>query len=134
MTGRGSTTCRQLAGPGSSRLPSGPIVQTRLVTSSSRIASSGDALISPSITVRLLRQVTALNAGAGRPPAEPLTNREMDIAGLVAQGLTNAEIAAALVITAGTVKTHVANIARKLRVRNRVGIAAWAWDNGYPVR
>ncbi|MFC4469534.1 LuxR C-terminal-related transcriptional regulator [Streptomyces xiangluensis] len=51
------------------------------------------------------------------------------VARLVAEGRTNAEIGTALFITSGTAKTHVANIQRKLGVRNRVGIAAWAWRN-----
>ena len=61
---------------------------------------------------------------------EPLTEREIAVARLVAQGLTNAEIGAGLNITAGTAKTHIANIQRKLGVRNRVGIAVWAWNGG----
>ncbi len=49
---------------------------------------------------------------------------------LVAEGLTNAEIGEKLFITAGTAKTHIANVQAKLKVRNRVGIAAWSWENG----
>jgi DNA-binding CsgD family transcriptional regulator len=49
---------------------------------------------------------------------------------LVAEGKSNAEIAADLFISAGTVKTHIANAQRKTGARNRVGIAAWAWRNG----
>ena len=49
----------------------------------------------------------------------------------VANGLTNAEIASELYVTAGTVKTHLAHIQAKLGVRNRVGIAAWAWTHGH---
>jgi DNA-binding NarL/FixJ family response regulator len=52
------------------------------------------------------------------------------VARLVAQGRTNADIAEELTISTGTVKTHIANIAAKLGVRNRVGIAAWAWAHG----
>ncbi|MFE0186532.1 response regulator [Streptomyces sp. NPDC058989] len=93
-----------------------------------RAAMAGDTLISPQITVRLLRHLTPPAAAA--PAPDPLTTREREIARLVAQGLTNAEIAARLVVTAGTVKTHLANIQGKLDVRNRVGIAAWAWASG----
>ncbi|MET8093619.1 response regulator transcription factor [Micromonospora sp. NPDC005220] len=72
-----------------------------------RAAVAGDALISPQITVRLLQAVEAV-----RQPAlpNPLTARETDIVRLVAQGLTNAQIGAQLLISAGTAKTHIANI------------------------
>ena len=95
-----------------------------------RAAMAGDTLISPSVTVRLLRHVTERKARPGRQPTEPLTERETEVARLVAQGKTNAEIGADLFISAGTTKTHIANIQRKLGVRNRVGIAAWAWASG----
>jgi DNA-binding NarL/FixJ family response regulator len=93
-----------------------------------RAAMAGDTLISPSVTVRLLRQISRLNGSGAQPPAEPLTERETDVARLVAGGRTNAEIAAELFIAAGTVKTHLANVQRKLGVRNRVAVAAWAWE------
>lgn len=54
----------------------------------------------------------------------------MDIARLVARGLTNQEIATGLVISPGTAKTHLANIQAKLKLRNRVENAAWAWQTG----
>ncbi|WP_406202284.1 response regulator transcription factor [Kitasatospora sp. NBC_01560] len=67
-----------------------------------------------------------------QPPAfiEELTLREKEIAQLVAGGATNAEIGAELFIAAGTVKNHLATIQRKIGARNRVGIAAWAWETG----
>ena len=104
---------------------SGPTLLVEAV----RAAMAGDTLISPAVTVRLLRHLTG-----PRPrdvePSEPLTERELEVARLVAGGLTNTEIGAELFISAGTAKTHIANIQRKLGVRNRVGIAAWAWDSG----
>ncbi|MFF5436501.1 response regulator [Streptomyces achromogenes] len=101
----------------------------RLLVEAVRAAAAGDALISPSITVRLLRRMTRTLPA----PAEEtvLSPRESDVVRLVAQGLTNAEIAGALRITVGTVKTHLTNIQAKLAARNRVEIAAWAWRNGY---
>ncbi|MCB5178029.1 response regulator [Streptomyces antimicrobicus] len=103
-----------------------------------RAAVQGDTLISPQITVRLLSRLTGQPARggdsrmpAGPPPsAHPLTEREVEIVRLVARGLTNAEIGAELFISAGTAKTHIANVQAKLGVRNRVGIAAWAWAQG----
>jgi DNA-binding NarL/FixJ family response regulator len=88
-------------------------------------AVSGDSLISPSITVRLLRHLN--------PPALPgddsgLSPRELDVVRLAARGSTNAEIAAQLYITVGTVKTHLASVQAKLNARNRVEVAAWAWQ------
>ncbi|MBG0830184.1 response regulator transcription factor [Planomonospora sp. ID67723] len=105
---------------------SGPVLLVEAV----RAAMAGDTLISPQITVRLLRHLR-VPAASGRPPAEPLTGRELEIARLVARGGTNADIAAELMISPGTVKTHIANIQRKTRTANRVGIAAWAWSAGH---
>ncbi|MEU5328409.1 response regulator transcription factor [Streptomyces parvus] len=97
-----------------------------------RAAMAGDMLISPQITVRLLQNLAPAPppAPAAPPPPSPLTAREQEIARLVAEGLTNAEIGERLFITAGTAKTHIANVQAKLKVRNRVGIAAWSWENG----
>ncbi|MFD8882010.1 response regulator [Streptomyces erythrochromogenes] len=94
-----------------------------------RAAMAGDTLISPQITVRLLRRLTQ-PAPVALPAAHPLTERELEIVRLVARGLTNAEIGAELFITAGTAKTHIANVQAKTGARNRVGIAAWAWEHG----
>lgn len=104
---------------------SGPALLVEAV----RAAMAGDTLISPAVTVRLLRHLTEPRPRDAEP-SEPLTERELEVAHLVARGLTNAEIGAELFISPGTAKTHVANIQHKLGVRNRVGIAAWAWDSG----
>ncbi|WP_320778407.1 response regulator transcription factor [Streptomyces sp. CRN 30] len=103
----------------------------RLLAEAVRSAASGEALISPSITVRLLQQF-ARPAAAASPagPPSPLSQRETEVAALVSRGHTNTEIAAALHISAGTVKTHLTNIQSKLGVRNRVEIAAWVWESG----
>lgn len=99
-----------------------------------RAAMAGDTLISPQITVRLLSRLTETAPGGPAAPrvpqTHPLTGREVDIVRLVARGLTNAEIGAELFISAGTAKTHIANVQAKLGARNRVGIAAWAWEHG----
>ncbi|MFB4196572.1 response regulator [Streptomyces carpaticus] len=100
-----------------------------LLVEAIRAAMAGDTLISPSLTVRLLRGLPATRPAPGPDPAV-LTARETEVVRLVAQGLSNAEIAAALVIGLGTVKTHVAAAQRKLGARNRVAVAAWAWASG----
>ncbi|MEU9413962.1 response regulator transcription factor [Streptomyces sp. NPDC048272] len=94
-----------------------------------RAAMQGDTLISPQITVRLLSRLTQEGPVPPRAP-HPLTEREVEIVRLVARGYTNAEIGSELFISAGTAKTHIANVQCKLRVRNRVGIASWAWEHG----
>ena len=102
-----------------------------LLTEAIRAAMAGDALISPQVTLRLLRQLTTPTKPVARNVNPvPLTPRERDVARLVARGRTNAEIAATLFIAAGTVKNHLAEIQRKLGVRNRVGVAAWIWETG----
>ena len=101
-----------------------------LLTEAVRAAHNGDMLVSPQITVRLLRHGQAgLSSVSSLEPAD-LTVRETEVARAVAQGKTNADIAEELVISLGTVKTHIANITTKLGVRNRVGVAAWAWGRG----
>ena len=109
---------------------SGPTLLAEAV----RAAAVGDSLVSPSVTVRLLKHVTAETeraAGAEAPRArEPLTDRELDVVRLVALGHTNAEIAASMFVSLSTVKTHLGSIQLKLAARNRVEIAAWAWRTG----
>jgi DNA-binding NarL/FixJ family response regulator len=99
-----------------------------LLTEAIRAATNGDMLVSPQVTRRVLHHTNGRPPGVSACEPSALSRREVEIAELVAQGRTNGEIAEVLVISAGTVKTHVANIAAKLDVRNRVGIAAWAWE------
>ncbi|GIH62777.1 response regulator transcription factor [Microbispora siamensis] len=87
---------------------------------------NGDVLISPQLTVRLLRQ----REQSRETSTVVLTEREDEIVARVAQGRTNAEIAAELFLSPGTVKNHVASIQRKVGAGNRVAIAAWAWATG----
>lgn len=94
-------------------------------------AANGDALIAPRITARLLAAFS--DSRTDRPPAqplEPLTSREEQVLVTVAQGRTNAEIAAELHISLSTVKTHLAGVMTKLGARNRVEIAIWAYETG----
>ncbi|QJY46214.1 response regulator [Pseudonocardia broussonetiae] len=101
----------------------------RLLVEAVRAAAAGDALVSPSVTVRLLEHFTA--------PARPapvddgtLSPRELDVVRAVARGRTNAEIAAELFVSLSTVKTHLTNVQHKLDARNRTEIAVWAWEHG----
>ncbi|GAA4960884.1 DNA-binding NarL/FixJ family response regulator [Nonomuraea thailandensis] len=95
-----------------------------------RAAAAGDALVSPSITVRLLQHLAQPRRRAAPPSNDPLTDRELDVVRLVARGRTNQEVAGELFVSLSTVKTHLGSIQAKLGVRNRVEIAAWAWESG----
>ncbi len=101
----------------------------RLLVEAVRAAANGDALVSPSVTVRLLAHLAARPAARG-PVPDTLSPRELDVVRAVARGRTNAEIAAELFVSLSTVKTHLTNVQNKLSARNRVEIAAWAWENG----
>jgi DNA-binding NarL/FixJ family response regulator len=90
-----------------------------------RAAHAGDALVSPSVTVRLLRHLVAPVPGSDYP----LSDRELQVARAIARGRTNQEIAAGLSISLSTVKSHLTAIHTKIGTRNRVEIAAWAWQN-----
>lgn len=104
---------------------------SELLAQAIRAAASGDALIAPNVTVRLLQAFG--NAARSSPPPqpiEPLTEREEQVLADVARGLSNSEIASHLFITLSTVKTHVASLMTKLGARNRVEIAIWAHQTG----
>lgn len=101
----------------------------RLLVEAVHAAANGDALVSPSITLRLLQRLTKPTPRAGR--SDTLSPRELDVVRSVARGRTNAEIAGELVVSLSTVKTHLTNIQAKLDARNRVEIAAWAWESGH---
>jgi len=100
-----------------------------LLAQAIRAAASGDALIAPSVTGRLL-EAFASAAPSNVEPAEPLTGREEDVLSAVAQGLTNAEVADALFVSLSTVKTHLSSLMGKLEARNRVELAIWAHETG----
>jgi len=96
-----------------------------------RVAARGDALLAPSITRKLInRYVTApFRTGAG-VPLEGLTNRERETVTLVAQGLSNDQIAARMVISPLTAKTHVNRAMMKLHCRDRAQLVVWAYESG----
>jgi DNA-binding NarL/FixJ family response regulator len=101
-----------------------------LLVQAIRAAASGDALIAPNITARLLASFARSRARPVAQPLEPLTGREEEVLLTVARGRTNAEIADELHISLSTVKTHLTSLMTKLGVRNRVEIAMWAYETG----
>lgn len=95
------------------------------------IVAAGDALIAPAITKRLIEQFARAGPPARAPAAlEELTPRELETLLLVARGLSNAEIAAELVVSAATVKTHVTRMLGKLGLRDRVQAVVLAYESG----
>jgi two-component system, NarL family, response regulator LiaR len=98
------------------------------VLSAIHAASRGEVTLHPRIAQRLMAEVTA--PSQRRDPAADLTAREMEALRLIAQGHTNAEIAAALVITERTVKAHVSNLLGKLHLSDRTQAAIYAWREG----
>ncbi|MFF9566316.1 response regulator [Streptomyces sp. NPDC014685] len=101
-----------------------------LLVEAVRAAHNGEALVSPSVTVRLLRHLTAAPAPSRAARPLPLSDRELQVVRALARGRTNQEIAAELFISLSTVKSHLSAIQTKLGARNRVGIVTWAWENG----
>ncbi len=97
-----------------------------------RVVAAGDALLAPSITRRLIAEF-ARRPPPGAPPADALralTARELETLELLARGLSNAEIADALVVSEHTVKTHVGNVLAKLGLRDRIHAVILAYEVG----
>jgi DNA-binding NarL/FixJ family response regulator len=95
--------------------------------------ADGDAQLSPAVTRRLLDQVARrlpAPVAHGEDALSELTEREREVLRLLALGLSNAEIAEALVVSEPTVKTHVSNVLRKLGLRDRVQAVIFAYENG----
>lgn len=101
-----------------------------LLAQAVRAAASGEALIAPSVTVRLLSAFASLAREPARAPSTALTEREEQVLASIAQGLTNQEIARELHISLSTVKTHIASLMDKLDARNRVELALWVHERG----
>jgi len=92
-----------------------------------RLVRRGDALLAPSITRRLVERFAPRDDNQG---LSVLTPRELEVLGLIARGLSNAELAAALTLSEATVKTHVARILGKLGLRDRVQAVVLAYETG----
>jgi DNA-binding NarL/FixJ family response regulator len=110
-----------------------------------QVLARGDALLSPAVTRRVIEQFgqspahtgpipTALTTVGGGAALADLTERETGVLQLLAQGRSNAEIAAALFVGEATVKTHVSNVLTKLGVRDRIQAVVYAYEHGFVVR
>jgi DNA-binding NarL/FixJ family response regulator len=96
-----------------------------------RVVAAGDAIIAPGVTRRLIAQFVGQPGPSRKPPElTGITDREREVLRLVGQGMSNAEIATALYITAGTAKTHVARLLTKLDARDRVQLVITAYETG----
>jgi DNA-binding NarL/FixJ family response regulator len=97
-----------------------------------RVVAAGDELLDPAITRRLIEDLARKPPRVEGAPSElaELSERELEVMRLLADGLSNAEIAAALVISQATAKSHVASILRKLGVRDRVQVVICAYESG----
>jgi DNA-binding NarL/FixJ family response regulator len=95
-----------------------------------RIVAGGDALLSPTITKRVIKRFTRIPRPAPPRELEELTEREGDVFRLIARGLSNAEIGEELYISDTTVKTHITHILQKLNLRDRVQAVVLAYETG----
>jgi DNA-binding NarL/FixJ family response regulator len=105
------------------------------LTSAVRAAPAGETLLAPAITRRLIEdfcggQAPGAAAAAAATAGGRLSERELGVVQLIAQGLSNAEIAARLNLSQATVKSHIARILAKLGLRDRVQVAVFAYENG----
>ncbi|MFH8750018.1 response regulator [Streptomyces rimosus] len=98
-----------------------------------RVVAAGDALLAPNITKRLIAEFSRMTAAPRAPLKDrvgDLTERETEVLSLIAQGLSNAEIAERLVVAEQTVKTHVSRMLVKLGLRDRTQAAVFAYETG----
>ena len=96
-----------------------------------RVVARGESMLAPALITRLLQEFTARPL-PGELPAElaQLTGREIEVARLIARGLSNAEIGTRLFLSEATVKTYVSRLLTKLRLRDRVQVAVLAYQSG----
>jgi DNA-binding NarL/FixJ family response regulator len=97
-----------------------------------QVVGAGEALLAPAVTRRLLDRFSAESLAPPTPPAglDELTERELDVFRLLAEGMSNSEIAERLVVSVPTVKTHVAHVLMKLGLRDRLQAVVLAYRSG----
>lgn len=96
-----------------------------------RVVADGGSLFAPAVTRRLIERFASLDEHAAPPPSvDALTAREVEVLRLLARGRSNAEIAAELVVSDHTVKTHVAHVLSKLGLRDRIQAVIFAYETG----
>jgi DNA-binding NarL/FixJ family response regulator len=95
-----------------------------------RVVAGGEALLAPSVTSRLIGQFARTREPEPPPGLDELTARELEVFKLLARGMSNAEIAASLVVSDSTIKTHVAHLLAKLSLRDRVHAVVLAYESG----
>ena len=99
-----------------------------------RVVARGDALLAPAITRRLIHEFARATPAAAPPKGfDDLTARELEVFKLVSRGMSNSEIAAELIVSETTVKTHVARLLMKLGIRDRVQAVVLAYESGIAV-
>jgi DNA-binding NarL/FixJ family response regulator len=92
--------------------------------------AAGDGLLAPDVTRRVIQRFASGRVAVPDPAVDSLTDREREVLGLVAKGMTNAEIARALFLGEATVKTHVSKVLLKLGLRDRIHAVVYAHERG----
>jgi DNA-binding NarL/FixJ family response regulator len=110
-------------------------VQPTQLVDAIRVVAAGEALLAPTVTRRLLDRFADTFPDGDKPPPPPpgldsLTERELEVLKLLAQGLSNAELADRLFLSETTVKSHISSVLRKLRLRDRVQAVVLAYEAG----
>jgi DNA-binding NarL/FixJ family response regulator len=100
-----------------------------------RVVAAGEALLSPAVTRRVIARFAGPPVGRGgpRPPLSVLTEREREVVGWVAAGLSNDQIAERLVLSPATVRTHLSRAMAKLDARDRAQLVVFAYQGGLPI-